>query len=266
MRRLLLVACLSVFVGGCGDKANAPTTPTPTVVAPSITTSGDIIYMGQTVQMAATGTDIRWGGDNPAVANVDAMTGRVTGTGTGRVTVWAENIGGRATRLLRGMPSFAGEWGGNYQVTECHAIGSFFSAPSLGFCASLRPGTILNMGLSMSQNGERVTGHYALGTLTGNLDSGVVGENGVLPLTSQPAVNGLASVRIENMRLESTQPGIITGRMELVFSQVGQPGHGRVVAELRNLTRSSSVTVSALTPAEPLAAGAEGLIRAVTRP
>ena len=49
----------------------------------------------------------------------------MTGVATGRVTIWAENAGGRTTRLLRILPSYSGSWTGNWVVTGCTQNGIF---------------------------------------------------------------------------------------------------------------------------------------------
>jgi hypothetical protein len=119
------------------------------VSAPTLSTTNTSIFIGQTVQFSATGGGtIRWGGDNPQVATVDQTTGRVTGVGNGRVTIWAENEGGRTTRLLRGLPSFAGTWAGNWVVEGCTANGAF---AILRTCDEFPGGGSRSLGLSLTQ-------------------------------------------------------------------------------------------------------------------
>src|SRR3954462_15585040 len=98
MKRGCFALVLGLITACGGSKAPAA----PSVAAPTISTPNTTIYIGQTVQFTATGGGtITWGGDAPGVARVDAPTGRVTGVGNGRETIWAENAGGRTTRALR---------------------------------------------------------------------------------------------------------------------------------------------------------------------
>src|SRR4051794_26059175 len=144
MKRIpCVVLCLFAFA--CGGSSGPSTPTTPSVTAPTITTTNTSVYVGQSVTFSATGGGtIRWGGDSPSVAAVDQTTGRVTGADTGRVTIWAENAGGRTTRLLKVIPSFAGSWVGNWIVDGCQQNGGFTllnvcSGPTHGLRPRLKP-------------------------------------------------------------------------------------------------------------------------------
>jgi hypothetical protein len=231
----ILVLMLSIVVAACGGKGGG--TPTaPSVTAPTISTSNTMIFIGQTVQFSATGGGtIRWGGDSPQVASVDQTTGRVTGVGNGRVTIWAENEGGRTTRLLRGLPSFAGGWQGSYAITGCQSTGDI---AAIGFCGNFFQGQVLTMQLQTSQTEDRVTGAFAFGGNQGTLNASTVAENGVLPLTGVfSSSNG--SIRLENARLESPTAGTITGRFDQTWTVSGASGFGILSCEIRNVTRTS---------------------------
>lgn len=234
MRNALIVSAL-IFLGGCGG-GGSPASPTPPVTAPTINTATDMVFIGQTVQFAATGSGtITWGGDQSAVATVDGPTGRVTGVATGRVTIWAENAGGRTTRLLRVLPSFAGTWRGNYALTGCQSTGDFARG---GFCGVFFQGQILTIGFDMLQDRDRVTGRFALGNLEGDLDAGTVSELGVLPITGR--INSAdAFIVLENLRAESQSAGTMTGTFEQTWGAPSLTGTGRLSCEIRSLTRQS---------------------------
>jgi hypothetical protein len=200
-----------------------------------------MIYVGQTVAFAAGGGGtIRWGGDNPAVATVDGPTGRITGVGIGRVTIWAENEGGRTTRLLRGLPSFAGSWRGNYTIQDCQSNGAF---AIIAFCSSnFRQGQSLSMTLTISQTEDRITsGGLTLGSISGSLTTTTVGEDGQIRLagTTSPLAGNPTRVTIENMRLESPNPGVIQGQYEQVWFSTEVSGTARIHARVETLTRES---------------------------
>ena len=236
----ILVFILSIVVTACGGKGGD--TPTaPSVTAPAISTSNTMIFIGQAVQFSATGGGtIRWGGDNSQVATIDQTTGRVTGVGNGRVTVWAENEGGRTTRLLRGLPSYAGGWRGNYTIQDCQSNGVF---AALAFCnTNFRQGQSLSMTLNMSQTDDRITsGGVALGSITGSLTSTTIGEDGQIRLagTLTPLPGNSIRVSIENMRLESPNAGVIHGQYEQVWSDTTLSGTARVYGRIESLTRES---------------------------
>ena len=244
----MLVFVLSIVLAACGGKGGG--TPTaPSVTAPAISTSNTMVFIGQTVQFSATGGGtIRWGGDSPQVATVDQTTGRVTGVGNGRVTIWAENEGGRTTRLLRSLPSFAGGWRGNYTIQDCQSNGIF---AAIAFCnTNFRQGQSLSMTLSLSQADDRITsGGVALGSITGSLTSTTIGEDGQIRLagTLTPLPGNSIRVSIENMRLESPNAGVIQGQYEQVWSDTTLSGTARVYGRIESLTRESGGSTLRLT-------------------
>jgi hypothetical protein len=196
-----------------------------------------MIYIGQTVQFTASGVGtIRWGSDNPAVATVDPTTGRVTGVGNGRVTIWAENEGGRTIRALRGLPSYAGSWSGSYALTGCQSTGHF--AESL-FCQGFFQGQVLNVTFKLSQTEDRVTGTFALGGNIGTLDGSTVAESGQLPITGTFTSTD-TTIHLQNARLQSATAGTVTGGFDQVWSVPGSSGFGLLSCLIRDLTRTES--------------------------
>lgn len=239
----LLAPCvalvLSLSLVGCGSGGGGTTAPTPAAVKPTITTSNSMIYIGQTITFQATGSGpITWGGDSPSVATVDGPTGRVTGAGIGTATIWAENSGGRTTRLLRGLPSFAGSWAGNYAITGCQSTGDFTRA---GFCGIFPMGAVLNMNVGISQSDDQVTGGaFALGGNVGALNSAVVDQGGVLPITGTTAgQTGSTTIVLDNARWRSDTAGTITGSFDQTWGTSGLSGFGRFNCQIRAMTRTS---------------------------
>jgi hypothetical protein len=213
-----------------------------------------MIYVGQSVRFAATGAGtIRWGGDSPGVATIDQVTGRVTGVGIGRVTIWAENAGGRTTRLLRGLPSFAGTWRGGYIVQNCRADGVLADA---GFCGTgVRIGERLEIAFIFYQTDDRVTGATFLlrpmagftFSLPGRLTDTTVGEDGQIRLAGfgEPIPGTPLKVNLEHIRLDSPTPGVMEGEFEQFWSNGG--GSARVVARLDGMTRELGGPPSTMT-------------------
>jgi hypothetical protein len=251
VKGLLAVAFVVVGAASCGGDSGPATIPTPTVTAPTITTSTDHVFIGESVTFTATGTNVRWGGDAPDVATVDPATGRVTGVANGWVTIWAENAGGRATRLLRGMPSFAGTWKGSFVVAECRDSGQMQSWAR--FCQKYRVGDSVDMGLTVTQSGDtlQIVG-IQLGDLEGSM--GVTGwrllETGgwyfIGPIEARMNGAGVL-IRILDGALESTTAGVSTGSYYQIWEVSGLTGEGVIRSEIRTLTRTAggpSITAS----------------------
>lgn len=259
MRNIVLTLVVAGVVA-CGG--SSPSTPAPVVTAPTLTTSNTSIYIGQSVQFSATGGGtMRWGGDNSAVAQVDQTTGRVTGVGNGRVTIWAENEGGRTTRLLRGMPSFAGSWQGSYAIIGCQSTGDM---AAIRFCSNFFQGQVLNMNLQMSQTEDRVSGEFALGGNAGTLNPSTVAENGVLPLTGTYSSSS-GTIRIDNARLDSFSAGTISGTFDQTWSVSGASGFGILSCDIRNVTRTSGGPTFGFTAPSMEDVTLEEMIRRVLR-
>jgi hypothetical protein len=237
-RFLALLPLVSLYACGGGSS----TAPTPSVTAPIIGTSNTMVYVGQTVTFSATGGGtIRWGGDAPGVANVDAVSGAVTGVGTGRVTIWAENAGGRTTRLLRGLPSYNGNWGGTYVINGCQSTGDM---ATIKFCGNFSSGQVLNMNLTIAQSTDQVTsGGYTLGALgPGSLNASTVAEGGTLPLTGTLR-DGSLTVLLQNGRFESPTAGTISGSFDQSWTISGASGFAIIACSIRNMTRSSGAPI-----------------------
>jgi hypothetical protein len=201
-----------------------------------------MVYIGQVVTFQASGTGtITWGGDQPAVATVDGPTGQVTGVATGDETIWAQNNAGRTTRLIHVLPSFAGTWQGNYAITGCQSTLDF---TQIGFCSQQLPvGTVLHIGMSINQTLDHVTGGgFDLGRNQGTLNTGSVSGNGQLPLTGLITFtkNGITTnTNLGNARLDSLQPGVMTGTFDQTWSQPnGLLGSATVSGQIRLMTRT----------------------------
>lgn len=237
MRKLSVLLCVGLVA--CGGGSGGGTSPAPIVNAPSISPADTMIYVGQVKTFSASGGGtIRWGGDNSQVATVDQTTGRVTGVGNGRVTIWAENEGGRTTRLLRGLPSFNGSWVGNYRVTGCAQSGTFALANT---CRDFFTGSSWNMGMSFVQTDDRISGGTVnLGALNGTLTSTTVTEQGDIRVTGtiDPLAGNPIRVFLENVALHSPSAGSLQGSHEVLFGSTTQSGTMRVFGAI-SLTRTS---------------------------
>ena len=261
----LATGSLSLFAAGCGgDSSNGGAGPSPEPV-PTINTTTDMVFIGQRVTFSATGTGVTWGGDAPSVATVDASTGVVTGVATGKVTIWAQNSAGRTTRLVSVLPSYNGKWSGSYSVNGCQSTGTF---TEIEFCGMFYQGEILNMGFDLSQTRDQVTGSFSLGDLVGTLASSVVnGADGALPLTGNSTTADGLVIQLQNLRATSPSPGTMKGPFDQVWSFPGASGTGRLVCDIRDVTRTSGApTIRFIPPdANAPALTLEQVVRALKR-
>ena len=259
----LMAMCGLCVISACGgDSGGGSSSPAaPTVSAPAINGTTDMVYIGQSVTFTAVGTGVKWGGDAPSVATIDATTGIATGVGTGRVTIWAENAGGRTTRLLRVLPSYNGSWSGSYAITGCQSAGGWALA---GYCGSFYAGQVLNMNFQIAQNRDQVTGAFAFGSLVGTLNSGVVNEDGSLPL-SGTIVEGNNTIQLQNLRATSPSAGTMKGQFDQVWGNSTFTGTGRLSCDIRNVTRTSGAPAFLSHAEPPPIVGLDDLFRAVLR-
>lgn len=249
MRTLLGVGLCLLGLYGCSESGERLLPTQPRDVEPVITTPDTYIYIGQNVTFAANGANLRWGSDAPGVATADPS-GRVTGIGSGRATIWAENAAGRTTRLLRSLPSFAGEWSGSYEVIGCQSSGHWSDA---GFCSGnywdggFSPGLVFDVTLDLRQEADRITaGSFRLGERmpTGRFAPATVAESGVLSLAVQAGPVRGEHVELEHVQFESVTPGTIAGTFDQVWSSSDLTGDGRLICRLRTMVRSSAASGS----------------------
>jgi hypothetical protein len=237
---------LLVTAAACGGSSGPAAAPTPPPSAPTISTSNDIVFIGQTVTFSANGTTpVSWGSDERHIISVDEPSGRVTGVGNGTAVLWAKNAGGKTTRTLRGAPSYNGSWQGSYAITGCQSTGGFALG---GFCGSFFSGQILTMQWSLAQPRLDVTGVFTLGSLgPGALGTSSIDNNGDLPMTGEIRT-GTTTIFLDNARLSSPTPGTMTGRFDQVWGDSTLSGTGRLICEIRNITRSSGAPALSTAP------------------
>lgn len=231
MRHVITVVAL-LAACACGDSKTVGGGVDP--LPPQITTSTTVIIVGQSVQFAASPSDVQWGGDAPGVATIDSS-GRVTGIATGHVTIWAQNAGGRTTRLLRVVPAYAGSWQGTYSIQDCQATGDFVTA---GFCETFSRGLILYNRYDLTQSDDRVSGTFTLGSVIGNLDAAVIADDGTLPFTGS-VDSGSTHVRLEQGRLDCNCATSVSGQFEQRWSDATMAGQARVTCRIDTLVLSN---------------------------
>jgi hypothetical protein len=242
----------SAFVSACSGGGDSPTTPAPTTQ--SITVSGpDRVLIGATETFTATASmsdgssravTSGWAGDAPSVVTVDPSTGRVTGVGSGMVTVYVIHEGRQGAKVVRGLPNFQGVWSGSYAVRSCSQSGQVASANLCGDLFTVN--RVLPTNLNVTQDSDRVDGRFFLGTIGGDI-SGPIQTDGRY-LATGVIRDGSWTVE-SSWTMESQTAGRITGGFSLLWRFAGASGDARVVADIRDLNRTTSLGGGIETPA-----------------
>lgn len=213
LRAGVFVSALAI-AASCGHHST-PTGPTPTSLV--ITSSGPRLFLGVSETFTATitfsdgttaaATSPAWSTDATSIATVDA-TGKVAGRGSGNVTVIVDASGLHATKAIRVLPNYGGNWGGTYGIGNCSATGTFFLT-----CTDFDDFIPHPITLTLTQTADAVTGTAVLGFLTGPV-SATITLDGKLTFTS----NALAATPgtktfVLNWNLNSTADGQMSGTL-----------------------------------------------------
>jgi hypothetical protein len=184
-----------------------------------------------------------WGGDAPFVASVEAGTGRVTGVGSGMVTIFVDAEGRRGTKLVRGLPNYQGTWSGSYFVTSCSQTGAFALTDVCRDTFAVN--RVLPMSMINTQSRDAVNGQFSLGTIAGS-GTGPVQTNGELSFAGTARSGDLSVDTAWSM--QSSQAGRITGSAGFIMRFAGLSGEARVQVTVRDLNRTSNLRADATTP------------------
>ena len=247
-----IVACLLgalVFVGCGGDNKGNPGGPSGTSVATGLTMSPatDLIKINgsETFALNAAMSDGSsravsgiWASDATAVATVDSS-GRVTGRAAGEATISGDAQGLRATRRLRVVPDYQGDWRGGWAITACTADGDWGRG---NICQALPTGALSAFRLTVTQSRDTVSGNVDFDEFPGPVQgtiraSGELELNGAFSvsdpeLTLDATVLDWQSVTTDNQRM--------TGRFTLSLRTNGLQGAVRLGGDLRNVSKSAT--------------------------
>jgi Protein of unknown function (DUF1573) len=271
MRAPFHAFCLALlpFIAACsGDNATptSPSSPTPPATTRVINVTGNLAF-GDVPVGSQRDLSFTIGNSGSSALTVSGMTvsgGLVThttaswtngqipaggsqtvsvrfqptaaGNYSGMVAVNADQTSGSNSIAISGNAtgaSLAGVWEGRYRVERCDGTGSNQDY----FCSSrgaFPPGTTLPIRLSLTQNGQGVSGTIALGQVTGPV-SGNVNAGGTLVLQGS-ASNGQIQLTISSWSTNasgSTMNGSFTYNAGLS----GVPGVAVVVSSLSGVTK-----------------------------
>jgi hypothetical protein len=198
---MMVSAVTAVACGGGESSPTAPTSSAPTVTGLSVTGLDAIrtnFYANFTAQSTMSDGSTQtvtpsWASSSPDVAAV-AANGDVSGISNGAATITATYQGRSASRSVRIVSNFGGNWSGSYRITKCDQSAAF-----AGWCVGIGGvGAVLPVALALTQGGagrDQVAGTISLGSITGNT-SGNVTQDGRLILggTFTNAISGTVFV------------------------------------------------------------------------
>jgi hypothetical protein len=262
------VVVLSLLAAACGSDSPSTPAPPPATTQSIAVTGPDRVFIGASETYTATATmsdgttravTSGWAGDAPSVVTVEPG-GRVTGVGSGMVTVYVIHDGRQGQKVVRGLPNFQGVWSGSYAVRSCSQSGQVASANMCGDLFSVN--RVLPTNLNITQDADRVEGRFFLGTVGGDI-SGSVQTDGRY-LASGVIRDGSWTVE-SSWTLESHVAGRVTGGgFSLLWRFAGATGDVRVTADIRDLNRTSSINASLEAPPAASPRDLPGLLRALT--
>lgn len=235
-RAAIVVAILAcAFAASCGKTSE---TPSPTVSGLALSPATDLIKIKGTEKFSATATftsgnsevvTASWASDNQAIATVDA-TGTVTGVASGQAAITATFQGKSATRSIRIVPDYSGQWAGSWAVTSCGVQGDF----PANWCDPVRGGTFPAT-LAIVQTRDVVSATWTFQESTGT-HPGSIGADGRLTLTGSTLQNGV-TVTISSWQTLTTDNKNMTGTFALTWTTAGRNGSAQTTIELRNFTK-----------------------------
>jgi hypothetical protein len=273
MERRMVAAALvgaSVLLCACAKDRDPCASVSP--VAPSgcvtinVTASTPLLKVKQSFGFAANAVHrgdgsvvavSQWSSDNTPVATVDAASGMVVGVANGTVNVIAEHDGVRQPApLLRVVPDYQGRWAGDYAVTACRESGEFG-----GFCQDFPVGSVLSIGLQLTQPAATADGALILGELPFTV-SGAIDSSGGLSLGDATITEEGVTLRLTGTALSLTPGGDLQGAFRTVWTASGHTGDAAFDARLRTVSRVST-TVGPSSARRGVARSWRDLVRAV---
>jgi hypothetical protein len=212
--------------------------------------------MGQTTQ--ATGTEMLSGGqtrpitsgwlsDAPAVATVTTA-GLVTGVANGRATIHVTANGRLGQQVVRVVPDYQGRWSGGLRVTSCTETGIF---ADLDFCDDNPVGETFNYSLNLSQTGEQMTAVVDYGApFVFPSIAAPIREDGTSAFSPSLSVSdqGVTLIIDAAFTINSTRVGELSGTVNEVWRLPNVAGEGRLAQTIVGTTRTSTTTLSGVSP------------------
>lgn len=201
----------------------------------TLTVSGTTISGGLGSQ-----TLFSWTNGQIAAGSSQSVTVRfqptAAGNYSGTIAVMGDQTSGSNTVSTSGSAtaSVAGNWSGQYVVERCDGTGSnqdYFCSAQRG---AFPPGSSLPISLSLTQNGNSVTGAILLGQVSGVV-SGAVSASGTLLLQGSASA-GTLSLTLSSWNTTASGSSM-TGTFSYNAGLSGIPGTAVIVSRLSGVTR-----------------------------
>jgi hypothetical protein len=244
-RALIVVVVVGLAsCGGTSTSSPAAPTPTPVVTTVSVTMSPSTdmlkIQGTETFTVTATLSDGTtkavtgsWASDNAAVATVDTA-GKVTGIGSGHATITVTYDTAKATRTVRIIPDYQGNWSGEYTVVSCQDSGDFTKED---WCkAALRNG-VIKVTMTLTQARDAVTGSWTHDVMSGTTQ-GTLETDGTLAISGNGTMDRIP-MAISGWRSRSTDNKSQTGKFSLTFASSVWSGSAVASVEIRTCTKGT---------------------------
>jgi hypothetical protein len=130
------------------------------------------------------------------------------------------------------IPSYAGNWSGNYTITGCNQSGSVALANLCGSIGGSAPYTF-----SLTQNGRNVSGSFFLGSISFPNTGGTVAQDGSLALQGTSISNGITIVVNWALNMPAAA---LTGTVSQQWTSNGLTGQANVVGSVTTSIRNAS--------------------------
>jgi hypothetical protein len=236
VRRLALAVVIGLNLVGCGGNSS-PTAPTPPPPPPApivVTISGaSTLRNGRAETFTASAGGCSWSSSDSAILTVSSS-GEVRPVGVGQATIACDVSNGRGTKTLTVIPDFQGTWRGSYVVAACEPSGWAIQERACQDVFAV--GNALPMSLNLTQDGDRVSGTFAIGSLAATAQGPIDANNELTVFSTNPQPGGQVTYTI-TWRLRSDRLDRITGTIFLSGRAASFSGELRVLTNVRELVR-----------------------------
>jgi hypothetical protein len=215
-------------------------TPAATTVSVAISPSTDMIKIQGTESFAVTATmsdattkavNGTWTSDATSVATVDSS-GKVIGVGPGQATITVSYDTAKATRTIRVVPDYQGNWTGDYTVLSCSDSGKFHSED---WCAAATQAGTIHVTMTLTQTRDSVTGPWTHSQMAGTAQ-GTIEADGTLTLSGTGTMDTIP-MTITGWRSRSTDNKTQTGKFTMTFTSSVWSGSSQASVEIRSCTK-----------------------------
>jgi hypothetical protein len=175
----------------------------------------------------------KWSSDAPLVATVDGA-GNVTAVMPGDATISLDVSNVRGSKRIAVRANAQGHWSGTYFVNTCTETDGF---AALGACGRLFPpgaGIQYTLEFVFTQASDLVSGQALFGTTTSTFLPARVAANSTLQITSTTQATSTATA-VHSWNLTLTNPTVIDGTMQMVWTDTGTTGSMTVNTTLQNV-------------------------------